>query len=311
MNYDTFNWELYIDEYDDLKFIKSKDIAWSHWVRFGIKEKRKRFFVKKKEPVSKFISHSFFEKNYTIYITRHMNSIESSKYWLHNYQCIRKIYKDIKIIIIDDNSNDAYKMEDKKHADVQFIQSEFVGRGELLPYYYFHKEPLTKYALFIHDSVFIKSAIHDGISEEEFISLWGFNSFSWHGMLMNNFGTVIDNLNMKEELFNLYKSPSNWVGNFGCMCVISIDYIRLIDDTFNIFPNLLSTVKTRNNRMCLERLLSIMYKKIRNKNPRVLFDDIHAWSILSFKRPWGLTWNEYVANDSDIKTSIVKVWSGR
>ena len=67
----------------------------------------------------------------------------SSKYWIQNYENIRKFYKNIKIIIIDDNSKDEYlKSKDKylkndKNNNIEFIYTKHLGRGEILPYYYF------------------------------------------------------------------------------------------------------------------------------------------------------------------------------
>ena len=35
-----FNWEFYINKYNDLKNIKNKEDALKHWIDFGIKEER-------------------------------------------------------------------------------------------------------------------------------------------------------------------------------------------------------------------------------------------------------------------------------
>ena len=42
LNFNNFDWELYIQKYDDLKnaYINTKNKAWEHWVKFGKKEKR-------------------------------------------------------------------------------------------------------------------------------------------------------------------------------------------------------------------------------------------------------------------------------
>ena len=36
---------------------------------------------------------------------RHVNSEETNKYWIESYSCIRSLYPDNMIIIIDDSSN--------------------------------------------------------------------------------------------------------------------------------------------------------------------------------------------------------------
>ena len=35
-----FNWEFYVNKYDDLKNIKNKEDALQHWINWGIKEER-------------------------------------------------------------------------------------------------------------------------------------------------------------------------------------------------------------------------------------------------------------------------------
>ena len=76
-------------------------------------------------------------------IIRHVNSEITNNYWIEAYMCIRNIYQDIKIIIIDDNSNYNYINYDFRLINTEIIQSEFTKCGELLPYYYFYK---NKYA---------------------------------------------------------------------------------------------------------------------------------------------------------------------
>jgi hypothetical protein len=69
-------------------------------------------------------------------ITRHVNSEQTNKYWNHSVKLLRTFYPYRKIIIIDDNSNQNYVKADFDYKNIQIIQSEFPGRGELLPYYY-------------------------------------------------------------------------------------------------------------------------------------------------------------------------------
>ena len=88
-------------------------------------------------------------------ITRHVNSERTNKYWNLCIRCIRRYYNNT-IIVIDDNSNKSFIKADFEYKNVQFIQSEFPGAGELLPYYYFHLNKYFNNAVIIHDSVFIR-----------------------------------------------------------------------------------------------------------------------------------------------------------
>ena len=47
--YDNFHWKIYIENYPDLKEIKSKKEAWTHWISYGKKEKRVLYSLHEKE----------------------------------------------------------------------------------------------------------------------------------------------------------------------------------------------------------------------------------------------------------------------
>ena len=74
---------------------------------------------------------------YGFIITRHVNSEITNKYWNHCIKCIRTFYPYRKIVIIDDNSNQDFLISFHNYENIEIINSEFPGRGELLPYYYF------------------------------------------------------------------------------------------------------------------------------------------------------------------------------
>ena len=88
---------------------------------------------------------------YGFIITRHVNSETTNKYWNQSIKLIRTFYRLIKIVIIDDNSNYKYMKADFDYKNVEIIQSEYPGRGELLPYIYYLKY-LPSFLLCIHKS---------------------------------------------------------------------------------------------------------------------------------------------------------------
>lgn len=310
LNYNNFDWKLYKNKYSDLSIINNKHSAWSHWINFGKKEGRKKCIIT--TPENKYITKDFFENNYTIYITRHMNDNISQKYWIHNYNCIRANYQKINIVIIDDNSHKIYSDMDKNYnVNATIIYSDFNKRGELLPFYYYYKNNPTPYAIFIHDSVFIQNEIHTLIFKSNYIPLWSFSSISWHNKLKNNIIDVTSKLKYGYELLNIYRDISKWDGTFGCMCVISNTYLNLLNTEFNFIPTLLKIIDNRDKRMCFERILSLMYYKI-NKNDMIsLFGNIHEWSLNTYNEMWGLTWKEYLISKNLKEKMIIKVWTGR
>ena len=100
-------------------------------------------------------------------ITRHVNSESTNRYWNHSVKCLRTLYPLKKIIIIDDNSNYNFVKADFNYKNIEIIQSEFKGRGELLPYYYYLKNKFFENAVILHDSVFF----HKRVYFEKFLGL--------------------------------------------------------------------------------------------------------------------------------------------
>ena len=98
--------------------------------------------------------------SYGFIITRHVNSEKTNKYWNHAVRSIRRFYPFRKIVIIDDNSNQAFVREEYDYKNIQIVKSEYPGRGELLPYYYFYKNKYFDNAVILHDSVFFHKRIH-------------------------------------------------------------------------------------------------------------------------------------------------------
>jgi len=72
-------------------------------------------------------------------ITRHVNSEKTNKYWNNSVKLLRTFYPFRKIVVIDDNSDYSYVKSDFEYKNVEIIQSEFPGRGELLELFYFIK----------------------------------------------------------------------------------------------------------------------------------------------------------------------------
>ena len=98
--------------------------------------------------------------NYGFIITRHVNTELANYYWNECIRSIQLFYPSKKIVVIDDNSKQEYVKAFKHYDNVEYVQSEFIGRGELLPYYYLFQKHYFDYAFILHDSVFIQTAIH-------------------------------------------------------------------------------------------------------------------------------------------------------
>jgi len=261
--------------------------------------------------------------SYGFIITRHVNSEMTNLYWNHCIKCIRTLYspEKYKIVVIDDNSNQQFLKKEFEYKNVEYIQSEFPGRGELLPYYYFYKHHFFDNAVIIHDSVFIHKRIQFSKIKAPVLPLWHFseiksenvmNSLNLIGILKNNY-IIKSNLLDEDKYQFLSFNNSKRVGCFGVQSYINHNFLSKIQQKYNLF-NLLHVVKNRTDRCCLERIFgSIFYKEFPDLiNIKSLLGEITTYC------KWGYSWDEYKKTFDiktfDIKTlqkPIIKVWTGR
>ena len=90
-------------------------------------------------------------------MTRHVTNAKADRYWQHSLQCIRALYPTERVVIIDDASPFEPSTLPANDPGLLLVASEWPGRGELLPWLYFHLNPgWGEIAVFMHDSVFIK-----------------------------------------------------------------------------------------------------------------------------------------------------------
>lgn len=194
-------------------------------------------------------------KDFVFIMIRHINSEKTNKFWIECYNCIRKFYEE-KIIIIDDNSDVKYVNDfGMTLINVEFVQSEYPKRGELLPYYYFYKNKYADNAVIIHDSVFIQNKVYFDNMTENIKFLWHHDHL-WDDEV--NEKRLIKTLNRSNELINIYDNyKSQWYVCVGVMSFISHKFLTELQDKFNFF-NLLDHIESRNDRMCLERIFALL-----------------------------------------------------
>ena len=225
-------------------------------------------------------------------ILRYVNNENTNKYWIQCYKCIRKFYPEIKIIIIDDNSNYQY-ITDIVLYKTRIINSEYPGRGELLPYYYYLHNKDFDSAVIIHDSVFVNKKID--LSVNNYKILWSFEH-NWDKI--NSETKLIDIIN-DLELTQFYKNKKLWKGCFGGMSIIAHDYLVFINNKYDI-SKLLDYVKTRPYRCSFERVISCLLQK--HTVNKTLFGDIHKYCN------WGIKFND---RNKYPNLPFIKVWTGR
>lgn len=225
-------------------------------------------------------------------ILRHVNNKNTNEYWMHSYDCIRKYYPENKIIIIDDNSQQNF-ITDKTLYKTLIINSEYPGRGELLPYYYYLQNKLFDTAVIIHDSVFINKYIDFNVNNYKL--LWEFE----HGCDQINDETKMIDAFHDFELLKFHQNKDLWKGCFGGMSIIKHDYLVFINNKYDI-SKLIDYVKTRYNRMSFERVLACLLQK--NSKKETLLGNIHKYC------KWGI---KYTEKEKYKNLPIIKVWTGR
>lgn len=248
--------------------------------------------------------------DYGFIISRHVTCSKTNRYWNNAVISIRTLYPLRKIVIIDDNSNQAFVHAFFNYKNIIIINSEYEKRGELLPYYYFYKHKFFKNAVIIHDSVFIRKRIaFEKIIGKSVIPLWHFDADREH---MNERRFLIQRLKNNKEIAEMlslnFLSNKKWLGCFGVQSFINLGFLEHIENKYNLF-NLLYSVKCRADRCALERIFGVIFciertDLYRNKS---ILGHIHRYS------KWGYTFDEFVRDRSKrrIFHPVVKVWTGR
>jgi len=225
-------------------------------------------------------------------ILRHVNNEVTNKYWNYCYDCIRKYYIDNYIIIIDDNSNQEY-INNRELHNTTIIQSEYYGRGELLPYYYYLQNHLFDIAVIIHDSVFINQYID--FSCYKYKILWNFV----HGWDQIEDETIMIKALNNVELLEFYNNKDLWTGCFGGMSVIRYEFLKELDKKYNI-SILLNYILNRHNRRSFERVIACLLQF--NGENTVMFGNIHDYCR------WGINFHEKHITQH---LPVTKIWTGR
>lgn len=240
-------------------------------------------------------------------ILRHVNNNVTDKYWKLSYKQIRKYYGNCNILIIDDNSDYNYidKNFENNLINTNIINSEYKGRGELLPYIYYLKYKHCDIVCIIHDSVFINKYI-DFNNIETYKLLWSFEH-KWDQP--NDELNILNKLNNNKGLIEFHNNKKLWKGCFGGMSIINYNYLKSLNEKYN-FNNMIENISNKYNRQSFERVIAciLQYNNNTNTNNISIFGDIHKYCN------WALRYNMVIINEeisNNIKLPFIKVWTGR
>jgi hypothetical protein len=176
---------------------------------------------------------------YGFIITRHVNSEKTNKYWNHCINLLKTYYPTNEIVVIDDNSDQTFVKTEHPYTDIKHIQSEWVKRGELLPYIYYLKYKWFPSAVIIHDSLFVHSRIHFEFFDIPVIPLWhhnydkeNLNNILRIASTLTNNSELMRTLNNKFQILGLNADKINLC--FGCQCFIKLDFLEKLHDKYII-----------------------------------------------------------------------------
>ena len=233
-------------------------------------------------------------------ITRNVTDENNDRYWKECYKCIRKFY-DNKIIIVDTGSNKEFLTEIEL-INCDIINAEHPKKALIASYYLMYTKKLFKKAVIIQDSVFIQEYI-DFNSIEHVKFLWHFEHIDDQPDKELRLIHMLDNC---EQLVYLYYYKNVWKGCFGSMCVITYDFIHILQEKYN-FIKLYDIINCWEDWMALERALAVLctFENMTLCNePSVLgdiFENIYRW---------GYTMDEYLEQKNH-QFKIIKVFSTR
>ena len=254
------------------------------------------------------------ENDFGFIITRHVNSEKTNKYWNTCVKCIRRLYPFKKIVIIDDYSDPIFLKADHDYNNVLTVYSEYRGRGELLPYYYYYKNRYFENAVILHDSVFFhKRFPFEKLQGVEVLPLWHFNRDREDLDRMLNISNVLNYRYMIQKKITLNDNVlgmpyEKWYGCFGVQCYIRYSFLHLLMKKYELCK-LLNVVRCRKDRCCVERIFGILFA---SEYPRILKQK-SVWGDIFHYQHWGYSYEDY---EKDVRRKIlpryvVKVWTGR
>jgi len=247
--------------------------------------------------------------SYGFIFSRHIKNEKDAQYWYESYKSIRTFYPNIKIIIIDNNSDYNYINKELEIINCDIIQSDFQDAGYFCCYYYFNKHKWFDKAIIIHDTIFINTFISfDDI--DDIIFLWHFTNHQCDNVFNERF--LLSKLSNNYNILELHNIKHLWNGCFGMTSVITYDFLERLVIKYNLF-NMLPFVNKRCYRLDMERVFGLIctYEKPSLINKSSLFD-LHA-KIL----PGDYSYTSYkndklngIFNDKE-KYRMIKVYGGR
>ena len=189
--------------------------------------------------------------------TRCVKKKEDNQIWINCYNSIRKFYKE-KILIITDGSNKDL-IDNITLDNVELIDSEFPGAGEVLPYYYYHKLRPFKRAVCMQDSMwFVQKFDFANYNLKDVKNLWHMNDPQYLRHYQDK-ELELAKLTNNEELINTYINTNDWIASWGGCSFITLDFLDVLENKYHFLLNFVNIMgKERSYRHSFERIFGLM-----------------------------------------------------
>lgn len=254
---DGKKFELNENEYLKLKCDDSKKFL--AFIKPILKEVKEKIIEAKKEK-EEIINSDKYYVNCTNYepligfiILRNVINRKTDELWQRCYDSIRQFY-DNRILIIDDNSNRDYLTVNKEMTNYAIIYSEFNGRGEFLPYYYYNLNNFCERVVVLHDSMYLVEKI-------DFINIKGYKNFTkifsfnnrWYNQDIKYLENQLKSLNEAKQILKYHQNNKKKLnGCAGCCFVMDHVFLADIFEKYKL-NRLLKNITNRDQRKSFER----------------------------------------------------------
>lgn len=201
---------------------------------------------------------------------------EHSELLLLGISEIRKYYKSNKIVIIDDNSPLSIKKIPAiaEDANISVELAEYKC-GEMNPYFYYYSNKYFDRAVVIQDSFHLKRLL-PGIYNIDINFIWFFrHHHNWRthraplteynmiNNIINHDDEILDLINIglpdndfKKIFSTLYFNKNEWNGCFGCMSIISHNFLVELQNKTSIL-DIIPHIRHKRDRMAMESIFAV------------------------------------------------------
>ena len=189
---------------------------------------------------------------------------------------IRKYYQSNKIVIIDDNSPLPIKNIPDIINDINIhVELAEYKCGEMNPYFYYYKNKYFTRAVIIQDSFHLKRSL-PAVYSIDINFIWFFrHHHNWRSIraplteyntknnIINHDDEILDLINIglpdnefKKLFKTLYFDKNAWNGCFGCMSIISHNFLVELQTMTSVL-DIIPYIRHRRDRMAMESIFAV------------------------------------------------------